>query len=116
MRAHFDLGLSHFVEGKPDEAVKDFTVASLLHPQYTQAHYNLALAEYRTGNLVAAESEAAAALKLNAAYAKAYFLRGAISLRQGDAPTAKTLFETAARYTSDPVLKSLCRQIIAQIG
>ncbi len=66
-------------------------------PQYTQAHYNLALAEYRTGNLVAAQDEALAALKLNNA-------------------DAKGLFEIAARDTTDPVLKTLCRQIIAQIG
>ena len=88
----------------------------MLHPQYTQAHYNLALAEYRTGNLVAAQNEALAALKLNPTYAKAYFLRGAILLRQGDPASAKGLFETAARYSTDPVLTNLCRQIIEQIG
>jgi Flp pilus assembly protein TadD len=91
-------------------------MAALLHPQYTQAHYDKALAEYRTGNLVAADKEAGEALKLSSTYAKAYFLRGAIRLRQGDGEGARQQFESAERLASDPVLKSLCAQIIAQIG
>jgi hypothetical protein len=43
-------------------------------------------------------------------------LRGAISLRQGNEAAARTLFETAERDTTDPVLKTLCHQIIAQLG
>ena len=55
-------------------------------------------------------------MKLNASFAKAYFLRGAIRLRQGNNNEAKAAFETAAKLAGDPVLKSLCTQIIAQIG
>jgi len=95
---------------------KDFAVAALLHPQYVQAHYDRALAEYRTGNLVAADGEVGETLKLDGSYAKAYFLRGAIRLRQGDSVAAKGLFERAARASNDPVLRSLCTQIVEQIG
>jgi len=110
------MGLSTYLEGDTSTAAEQFTVAALLHPQYVQAHYDKALALYRTGNLVAADQEAGAALKLSNSFAKAYFLRGAIRLRQGDDSDAKSQFEQAAKYTGDPVLKSLCGQIIAQIG
>ncbi|MBC5823716.1 MAG: tetratricopeptide repeat protein [Candidatus Eremiobacteraeota bacterium] len=116
MRAHFDLGLANYLDGQSNEAAKNFAVATLLHPAYVQAHYDLALAEYRSGNLVAADKEAGEALKLSGSYAKVYFLRGAIRLRQGDGAHARAEFGRAARLATDPVLKSLCDQIIAQIG
>jgi Flp pilus assembly protein TadD len=65
---------------------------------------------------VAADKEANEALKLNNNYAKAYFLRGAIRLRQGDGSGARQQFESAERLSPDPVMKSLCAQIISQIG
>jgi predicted negative regulator of RcsB-dependent stress response len=66
--------------------------------------------------LVGADNELGAALRLNSSFAKAYFLRGAIRLRQGDNNEARGQFESAAKTAADPVLKSLCAQIIAQIG
>ncbi|MDQ2817978.1 MAG: tetratricopeptide repeat protein [Candidatus Eremiobacteraeota bacterium] len=116
MRAHFDLGLANYLDGQSSEAAKNFAVATLLHPAYVQAHYDLALAEYRSGNLVAADKEAGEALKLSDSYAKAYFLRGAIRLRQGDSGHARDQFRLAENLATDGVLKSLCNQIIAQIG
>lgn len=62
----YEQGEADYEAGKYKEAVKDFSEAVRLRPQWAQAHYALALALSETGELKGAIEEFQQVLKLNA--------------------------------------------------
>ena len=61
---YYNRGLAHSKNGEPDKAIKDYTKAIELKPDYADAYYNRGGAFLRLGEREKAKSDLATARKL----------------------------------------------------
>ena len=62
--AHFSLAVAFTEQGKPDEAMREYSEALRIVPQYAEAHYNIAEALTKSGKTDAAIAHYSEALRL----------------------------------------------------
>jgi Flp pilus assembly protein TadD len=65
-RAHNNLGVAFYGQGRVDEAIARFRMAIALSPEYAEAHTNLGIAYGRMGWLEAARQEMSLGMRLQA--------------------------------------------------
>jgi len=77
-----DLGLALAMEGRYEDAIRNFQTAILLDPSDPGAHLNLAVAYAQTGRVNDARVHAQEALRLQPNYARARAFLGALDARK----------------------------------
>jgi tetratricopeptide (TPR) repeat protein len=88
---HFYNGVVN-TESDLEEAIKNFSLALLIDPGFTEAHYNLGVAFLRTGNLENAKEELFASLKSGRQIPEAYEALGTLFVRQGKLDDAERAY------------------------
>jgi tetratricopeptide (TPR) repeat protein len=98
--AEFDTALREGIEayntGSFEDAVRAFTLASEIHPDYADVRFKLALAHLRSGAHDEARRGLEAAISINPRYAEAYFYLGITHLDERHYREALGQFERAA--------------------
>ena len=93
--AHFRQGLEFERSGMHDLAMKEFTEAVELDPEYSFDYYNRALVYYRLGDLDRSLADYSSAIALQPANAYWIFERGLVFWEAGDADKAISDLEKA---------------------
>ncbi|MFH0944971.1 MAG: tetratricopeptide repeat protein [Planctomycetota bacterium] len=95
--AHTNLGWALAMQGRLDEAVREYRKAIELKPGFTLAHNNLGLALARLGRETDARAEFERALEINPNHLYSHLNLGNLLLEQGDRDKALGHFAEAAR-------------------
>jgi tetratricopeptide (TPR) repeat protein len=82
-RGHNNLGGALATQGKPEEAIAQYSEALRISPAYAEAHYNLGVALATQGKLDEAIAQYSEALRIYPAYAEAHRNLGIALARQG---------------------------------
>jgi tetratricopeptide (TPR) repeat protein len=96
-RAHNNLGDIYSQEGNTDGAIREFSKAIELKPDYADAYHNLATTYYRLGNIKEAVKFYQQAISSNPDLFESHFNLGVIYLDRGDPDLAVKEFEEAVR-------------------
>ncbi|HVO76763.1 MAG TPA: tetratricopeptide repeat protein [Candidatus Bathyarchaeia archaeon] len=103
--AEFDTALREGIEafnmGIFEDAVRHFSAASEIHPDYADVRFKLALAHLRAGSHAEARKGLEAAISINPQYAEAYFYLGVSHLDERRYREALEQFEKAALIKPD---------------
>lgn len=81
---HYSLGVVLQLQGRPQEAIKHYRIATTLDPVFVKAHYNLANALLICGQYQEALESVRAALKCDPGHADSHWLLGMLLLQRGD--------------------------------
>ena len=96
--AYNNRGTAYGELGNYQQAIKDFTKAIELNPQYAMAYYNRGLTYGRNlGNYQQAIKDYTKAIQLNPQDAMAYYKRGLAYAKSGDAQKALENLKIAAK-------------------
>jgi protein O-mannosyl-transferase len=95
--AHLNRGIVLQVEGKVDEAEREYERAIEFDPTQSITHNNLGLISMNRGDLAAAERLLRRELELNPSYDKAHFNLGLVLARQGRVGEASDSWRQALR-------------------
>jgi len=96
-KAHNNLGVALFEQGKVDEAIHHYRTALSIRPGYMLAHSNLGVALAKRGNLTEAASHYKTALRINPEFAAAHYNFGSLLLKQVKFKEAMGHFAQAIR-------------------
>jgi Flp pilus assembly protein TadD len=96
-----NLGIALSEQGKFDEAVKCFTEALRVKPDFANAHTNIGYVLTLQGNLNEAVVHFAEALRLDPHSAKAHYYLGQVLTQKGKINEALTHYEEALRLKPD---------------
>jgi Flp pilus assembly protein TadD len=107
-KAHNNLGVVLFQQGKLGEARREFTEALRLDPGLAEAHNNLGATLERQGRPAEAQAEFAEALRLMPGYADAHTNLGRVLMRQGALEAARAEFAEAVRLKPDHADAHVC--------
>jgi tetratricopeptide (TPR) repeat protein len=96
-KAHNNLGIALFEQGKVDEAIHHYRKALSIRPGFVFAHSNLGGALVKKGNLTEAASHYKTALRINPEFAFAHYKFGTLLLKQKKFKEAMRHFVEAIR-------------------
>lgn len=82
-QAHGTKGNALDMQGKPEQAIKEYKKAIALVPNYYLLHYNLGLTQYNQKNYNEAEQTLMQAVQLNPGHASSHLLLGYTKQNQG---------------------------------
>jgi protein O-mannosyl-transferase len=116
---HYNLALAQYLNGKREQALRNFEEAVRLRPQYENARNNLGLLLLEVGDARGATNVLAGLLRLNPAHEAGLLAMGRALVQLGDEVQAKGYFELArsaeARVELGKVLEKGGRTNEAQI-
>ncbi|HEY9786249.1 MAG TPA: tetratricopeptide repeat protein [Candidatus Obscuribacterales bacterium] len=110
-------GLADVLRDRGDyqEALKHYSEAVRLRPDYAPTYNGLAMLYYRVKQYDQAVTELQKAIKLKPDYALAYFHLGMVEAARKHVPEAIQAYETSLKYETDPQDAADTRQKIAEL-
>jgi tetratricopeptide (TPR) repeat protein len=96
-----NLGAMYYLDGRYDDAEKDYREALRLNPSESMVHNNLGLIYAKEGDLDKAEKEYQEELKINPGYDNAYFNYGMLLYTRGDKENALKMWLMTIKVNPD---------------
>ena len=93
---YYSQGLVHSKNGELDKAIKNYTKAIALKPDYAEAYYNRGIAYRLKGDYERAIADYTRTIELKPDYADAYYRRSRAWLHLGEEEKAKSDMKTAS--------------------
>jgi len=95
---YFERGNRHGNAGRYDEAIRDYTEAIRLNPQFANMYYNRGFAYYNKGEYDRAIADFNEAIRLNPQFVEAYYNRGLAYYNKGNYDRAIADYNEAIRF------------------
>jgi tetratricopeptide (TPR) repeat protein len=111
--AYLNLGVVDTLEGNANAAIKNYSKAIELNPEYSEAYFNLGALHYKLGNLKKAEEAFLKAIEIQPEYGRAHYSLGFLYLDQKKYDLARLHADKAAEYG---VLFKTLKERLAKVG
>ena len=112
---HADQGYKLLNYGRYDEAIKEYTEAIELAPNFTEAYNTRGIAYVQQGELDQAIADFDKAIELDPELAKAYNNRGYAYYLKGEVAKAVSDFEKCIELSNDPRLVAKAQQVLDEL-